>query len=384
MSIEKIPAGRLVTFQIKDIDLSIVNSIRRVIISEIPTIAFYFDSSDTNKIDIIINKNTGSLHNEFLAHRISLIPIHFNENEIRTFNNDSYTFKIQKKNKSLSILSVTSADIQVFKDGTLQPPSVRERLFPKNSITGDYVLITKLKPNLYHMEEGEEIDIVCKASKGIGLQHARWSPVSQCSFINLKDDIAGQKAFQEKIQKLEENGKALTDSEKKSLRTQFDTLEAYRYFKKNKFDEPNEFLFSIETECALTPRYLFKEAFGILSQRVQDFAKGIEEDDIKKISYRELPNIPNFFELEIKNETYTLLNLLQSCIYNDNIRDVKGSKVLEFIGYYNPHPLDDKMVLKIKFSSDISKKDNAQFMKKFLIDNCKNISATLNKIGSTL
>ena len=51
---------------------SIINGIRRTLLSTIPSIAFRTQIDDS---DIIINENTTSLHNEFLIHRISLIPL---------------------------------------------------------------------------------------------------------------------------------------------------------------------------------------------------------------------------------------------------------------------------------------------------------------------
>ena len=64
-------------FKISNIDTAYVNASRRIILSEIPIAAFYFDTYDTEHNDIVIIKNTGVLHNEFIAHRISLIPLHF-------------------------------------------------------------------------------------------------------------------------------------------------------------------------------------------------------------------------------------------------------------------------------------------------------------------
>ena len=57
---------------------SIVNSIRRVLLSSIPTVGFRTDDKNS---DIIIKKNNTSLHNEFLSHRISLIPLYIDPNE---------------------------------------------------------------------------------------------------------------------------------------------------------------------------------------------------------------------------------------------------------------------------------------------------------------
>jgi DNA-directed RNA polymerase subunit L len=398
-------------FHFKDIDLSIVNALRRIIISEIPNVAINFDVTDINNEDFIINKNTCALHNEFLAHRISLVPICLNREEIEKFDTIDYTFKLAEKNKTPNIMPITSKHIQILnKSGKKISEADRDRIFPANAKTKDYILITKLKPNLLELKDGEEIDIMCKASKNIGMVHARWSPVSHCSFINTPDTEEGKKALDAKL------ATAKSDKEIQSITSQFYTLDAFRYFKKNKYDEPCEFNFTIESECALEPLYLLKTAFKVLIQKLEDFIVNLDDDTKIKVNY--LANIPNFYELEIKDETYTLLNVIQSMIYNINNRDIRvsksvakgggagtsddddsvdddlivgelveasppqvgGSKTreLEFIGYYNPHPLDNKMILKIKLTNDDVK------LQEFLKKNCQVIIEILKKYKRTL
>ena len=68
---DKLINDKTVKFQVKGdekygLNKTIVNGIRRTLLTDIDTVAF-------NPEDIIISKNTGSLHNEFIKHRISLI-----------------------------------------------------------------------------------------------------------------------------------------------------------------------------------------------------------------------------------------------------------------------------------------------------------------------
>ena len=60
-----------VSLQFKNFNVSLVNCIRRILLSEIPNVAFK---------KVTVNKNTTLAHNEFIKHRINLIPIYREKN----------------------------------------------------------------------------------------------------------------------------------------------------------------------------------------------------------------------------------------------------------------------------------------------------------------
>ena len=88
----------LLKFDLENVHPSYVNGIRRAILNNVDTIGF--KTEPHNESDIIINENTSSLHNEFLLHRIGMIPINYPDPD--SFDADKYRFILDVENKSSS------------------------------------------------------------------------------------------------------------------------------------------------------------------------------------------------------------------------------------------------------------------------------------------
>ena len=74
-------------FDIKGVDPTLVNTLRRIMIAEVPTMAIE---------TVIINQNTSIIPDEVLSHRLGLIPILADAND--------FIEKKQKKNLMIKIL----------------------------------------------------------------------------------------------------------------------------------------------------------------------------------------------------------------------------------------------------------------------------------------
>lgn len=318
---------RKLVFNINNIDVAYVNAIRRVILSEIPNIAIAYDPYKPDESDIIFKKNTSVLHNEFVGHRISLLPLHLSREEIDNFDPNNYKFQINVKNKSTSLLEITTDDVKPINNTTI---NVRD-IFPHDPITGEPILITKLKPNIKNSEEGEELIVEFTARRGIAKQHSRWCPVSTCTYFNILDEVS--------IEKAKDN----IDS--KALHA-FNTIDKYRIFKKNVYGEANAFTFTIESECKLKAKDILDMAFEVIERKIESL-KDTSKYDIKPL----VSEHNNMYMITIHDEDHTLGNVLQTYIYNKYVRESKKA-LISYVGYYQPHPLENTVVLKIQFIDD--------------------------------
>ena len=335
--------GNCLSFDINEMDVCLVNGIRRIIFADVPSIAISFDPNSGKNHDVKVTKNTGSLHNEFLCHRLSLVPIHFNADEVENFQHEKYKFVLKMKNESDGMMDVTTQHIEVYDEvGNKYGNNLRDRLFPPNMVTGDYILLTKLKPNLFNNEAGDEIDIEAYASKNVGSSHIRWTPVSKCCYHNNIDENESKMALDKHIK---EN--ANSDLTVDELAKRFNLLDAFRYFKKNKYGEPCSFRFEMETECNLTCKYIFKKAIEILSEKVRNFSDNVSTLNGVKITQQGM-----MYYITVSNENHTLGNLIQAIFYNEFVRG--EDKSVSYIGYYQPHPLESDIVFKIKTDSNIN------------------------------
>lgn len=321
-----------IEFDVRDVHVSVVNAVRRTILADIPTIATPFDPYVSSASGCTFLKNTTSLHNEFLAHRISLIPIHFSLAEIAAGAHTDYRFVIEQHNTGNTTIPITTKDIGVFyKDAVLRDEDARERLFPKDPITNDYILLTRLKPNVYNPRLGEALHVEFKAQKGCGRDHAGFCPVSACTYAFIVDSEKADTALGEKLRA------AADPSDHDRIRRQFQASEAARHYKTNAALEPCEFRFIIESECALSPADLFAQALTTLIQKVNRLS--VDEEKMQVSSTNS-----GLYTVTYADEDHTLGNLIQAWIHE---RCVVPGTIFTYCGYVCPHPLERTLVFKL-------------------------------------
>lgn len=161
-----------VNFILSNVDLALANSLRRTMIAEIPTLAI--DSVE-------IETNTSVLADEFISHRLGLIPLESYDVDALEYSRDctcddycsrcSVVLSLRAYAGVDSTMNVYSKDLVILSqhDGL----RVGHPVIQDEKQNG--VLICKLK-------NGQELNVRCIAKKGISKEHAKWSPCAAIGF----------------------------------------------------------------------------------------------------------------------------------------------------------------------------------------------------------
>lgn len=341
-------------FDIEHCSCSFPNALRRLILSDVNTIGFSTEDYENASLRVI--ENTSALHNEFLLHRFSLIPVHFHS--VKDFDPTHYKFTLNVQNKTTAIIDVTTNDFKVLNTITGKDEKTSE-FFPVNSITKDGILIVRLKPN--PNGEGEQIHLEGSAVVQNGSFNAGFSPVSAVMFVNKIDpaklDVAVANA---------EKDPKVTDI------NQFKIANAERYFMTDDNNEANVFSFTIETVGVIKPKDILIDACQILINKLNQFKaeleKGINEDKDSKITVVDSPTVMNAKDIIIENEIHTLGYIIQ-----DYIVKTTPSEKLLFAAYNNPHPLEKKIVLRVAFNDGNHYQQELNRVCDHLINMCQSV-----------
>lgn len=335
------------TFRLAPTDVAFANTIRRLILTGVETVGFRSDINEIGQTtDVLITRNNTPMTNEMLADRIGLLPIVV-PNPLE-WDPERYIFKLSVINDSTEPRDVVAADIQVFeksKDG-------EERMVPNNTffhpdpITGTTALLAVLKGKRPG-QPPEGIELSAKATVGTGREHARFIPVSQCSYRYTLDTNEQRKAelFEKWLIKAKKiaDPKSLEDAQKKDLIAEYNTMEIDRCYVMDKKGEPNSFDFVVETVGTLNPYTIVKRALDVAVALCYPYTNLDTQSLPPDLRVQPAANRLEGFDFIFQKQDHTLGNLLQSYI---DLFMMDGSKV-SFVGYNVPHPLRDEMVVRL-------------------------------------
>lgn len=379
-----------VELTISDINSAIVNSIRRIIISEVDTIAIKTEPHEENNVEIF--QNDTPLHNQFLSHRLGMIP--FNISNVDEFDYKDYELIIDEESDSDFPRHITSEHIKIRKisaDKILSEKETRKIITP-DELSGGFHLITILKPKYYQRNMNVsgmdtlgvdktklKIYLKCKLHKSSGKENGKFNPTSVCCYFNVIDvekaKLGLEKFIISENQMIEENN--LTKITRELLERKFNTSERDRYYHVDKFGEPNKFRFKVESIGAIPPLMIFYRGIRNLVKKISEFKSNCINQNENIVEFTPSKNLNNGYDILINEEDDTLGNLVQTFINELFCNYNVVEKKIKYVGYVKVHPLKKQIMLSIQ---PFTKTKVEDLVKDYIVPSCGKILNILNKI----
>tara|TARA_B100001093_G_scaffold263388_1_gene251775 strand:+ start:2625 stop:3743 length:1119 start_codon:yes stop_codon:yes gene_type:complete len=344
-------------FTISNINVSYINSIRRILLSDVPCVVFKTQPYSENKVKILINKSR--LNNELIKQRISCIPIHIND--LQNFPYQDYIVELDLKNDTNSIIYATTEDFKIKNILTqkyLESSEVKQ-LFPPDSITGDYIDILRLRPKISSNLDSEHIKLEAELTISNANDDGMFNVVSTCSYGNTMDSVKIKDNWELKEKELRE--KEYSKEEIEFIKKDWLLLDAKRLFIENSFD------FIIESIGIYTNFKLMELACSILIKKLYQVLENLKTND--DLIYDATDTLENCFIVTLENEDYTTGKIIEYYLHNKYFKD---EKKLNYVGFLKKHPHDKDSFIKISFKDIISKDEII-----IIIDDCVNQSILL-------
>lgn len=281
-------------FDLIGVDASIANALRRVLMAEVPTVAIEH---------VYIFNNTSIIQDEVLAHRLGLVPIMIDPDRIQFKNpgddpNEENTLvfllnvsceKVKGADKNETDEEKKYINSNVLSSMMVwDPKGDQENMFADNvprPVNPD-ILLAKLRP-------GQELRMELHCEKGVGRDHAKFSPVATASYRLLPHIDIDAKAIPPHLHAkfiqcfppgvIGLRRQAGQDAEEvyvKNPRKDTVSREVLRY---REFEGcvklgrvRDHFLFDVESTGPYPPQRLVPAAISVLQQKIDTVVKGLD------------------------------------------------------------------------------------------------------------
>ena len=322
-------------FRLSNVDTSIANGLRRIILAEIPTVVFRTSPHDKSLVKF--EKNTSRLNNELIAQRLSCIPIHITDTD---FPIENYQVEVDKKNDSDIIQFVTTEDFKIkdIKTGKYLTDAATKKIFPPNKITGDYIDFVRLRPRITDDIPGEQQKFTCKLDIGTANEDSAFNVVATCAYSATTDPIKINEAWTIKEAELKKTG--LSKEALEFAKKDWFLLDAKRQIVPNSFD------FIIETVGPFKNTDIVYKAIHVMINKLKKFKNTMQTQQEELITVSDT-TIEHSYDITIPNEGYTLGKVIEYYLYSNHYE--KGR--LSYCGFKKPHPHIDNCLIRLGFKS---------------------------------
>lgn len=275
---------RVANFDLINIDTSISNAFRRIMIAEVPSVAAE---------QVYIFNNTSVIQDEVLSHRIGLIPLKVDP-DLLSWIDTSVDEKDRFTDANTVVLTLdvsctrnphapkNSTDPNELyrnsnvyaKDLKFEPQGNQLENFKNPVVPADPdILLAKLRP-------GQEISLRVHCILGVGSDHAKFSPVATASYrllpvIDINKPIVGedakkfQKCFSTGVIGIDSKGAAFVKDARRDTVSR-EVLRHEEFNGKVKLGRKRDhFIFNVESTGAMSPEEIFFKSVRILKNKAE-------------------------------------------------------------------------------------------------------------------
>jgi len=282
--------GRSLVLELVYFPVSMINSIRRILLSGIPTVVIR---------DVQILKNTTQMPHEMLRHRMEMLPVNVTPDESGI---------IKDAKIELRMPEIKKDDVITTDDFTVE--SGREGILMKDPDFGTPCMFLKVRA-------GESIHITAS----LAVESEGVSQVHTATTLWHVDPNLAKKEREEYVKAHEDD---------KDAGRYFDNFLVQKCYSRDEKNRPNWFDLKVESIGVIKAHDLVKMAVQILRKRVDVYMT----EALKNIM-REKDE--GTYSITLPLGGHTLGALFQEVIYKDDV---------EFVSYDIPHPLRPEMVLR--------------------------------------
>lgn len=254
--------GERVKFTLSNCDLSMANSLRRVMIAEVPTLAIDWVSMEIN---------TTVLHDEFIAHRLGMIPLTSDLVSKFDYSRDCGCNGFACDNCAVPL----TLDVTCEEDGT-RTVTTKDLISELNDehqgsvipvtsrrSTGEYEDVAHIQ--LVKLRKGQRLKLRALARKGTGKEHAKFIPTCGLGFEYDPDNILRHTTYEYPDQ--------WPKSEHSTLKDEPDTWEAPY----DPHAEASTFYYNVESTGALPPEDIVTSSVNVLTTKLQELRYHLQD-----------------------------------------------------------------------------------------------------------
>ena len=246
-----------IRFLVSGIDVSLANSLRRIMMTEVPSMVI-----DT----VIMIENSSPMKDEVLALRLGLIPL-------RT---DLDAYVLPEKCTCNSELGCSKCSVTLTLESEAQEGT--KTVYSKEliSVDPDVVPVSEKIPIL-KMAQGQKVHFEAYARLGLGLDHVKWQPTSRCTHKYSADIQVDHKkctlckkcldACLKQVLAVNEQVNVI-GLEKCNLCKQCEKICPIDAIRVEKIKD--SFIFNVESTGALPPERIFLESIRILKDKTDE------------------------------------------------------------------------------------------------------------------